>query len=124
MRHLRAWLVTGSRAPRVTVRLDYARPPFGGQYAQDERVQIIRAHGLGNETCPVSEATVRGRKLPRWSAERRTSRVKGREGARSRPAGLRHWPARTGAAAPERLSALRFPRLRGEGNIGKPRRSL
>ena len=31
----------------------------------------------------------------------------GREGARSRPAGLRHWPALTGAAAPERLSALR-----------------
>src|SRR5262249_14248719 len=38
------------------------------------------------------------------------------------PAGLRHWPARTGAAAPERLSALRFPHcLRGENSkLGGP----
>ena len=93
MRHLRVWLVTTPRGPRVTVRLHYGRPPFGGQQAQDERVQTTRAHGLGNGTCPGVRSTVRGQKLPRWSAERRTSRVMGREGARSRPAGLRHWPA-------------------------------
>jgi hypothetical protein len=58
-------------------------------------------------------------KIPRWSAERRTSGVIGRE-ARARacgPASL----AREGVAIhPERLSALRFPHLREEG-IGKPR---
>ena len=52
MRHLRAWLVTTLPGASGHCRLDYARPPFGGQYAQDERVQTTRAQGLGNGICP------------------------------------------------------------------------
>jgi hypothetical protein len=84
MRRLRAWLVTSSRGPRVTVRPYDEGPPLVGQYAQGERMQTARAQGLGNGTCPGVRSTVRGHKLPRWSAERRTSRVMGREAPRKR----------------------------------------
>src|SRR6185436_1843748 len=65
---------------------------------------------------------VRSQQSPRWSAERRTSRVMGREAPRKR---LRAYVTRppTGAAAPERLSALRSLTVCGEGktaNLGGP----
>src|SRR5947209_18721605 len=64
-------------------------------------------------------------KPPRWSAERRASRVMGRKAPRKRLASA--WPAAscaglTGAShAPERLSALRSPSIRvGEAKLQDP----
>ena len=58
------------------------------------------------------------KRSPQWSAERRASPARGLRkricvGCKARrfaPAGLRHWPAKGASQAPERLSALRFPR--------------
>jgi hypothetical protein len=80
--------------------------------------QRIRQGGLG------------ANKPPRWSAERRASPARrlrklvcaGRKAPRKRLRAYVTGP-RKGAAAPERLSALRSLTLCGEGN-GKPRRSL
>src|SRR5215472_10618196 len=69
---------------------------------------------------PVREARPRGPKPPRWSAERRASRVMGRKAPRKRLAcrvisaftrvfDARWHASRVLSAAPERLSALRPP---------------
>src|SRR5262249_23470692 len=59
-------------------------------------------------------SAARGPKPPRWSAERRASRVMGRKAPRKRPAD-RATIRPTGAShAPERFSALRPPLVRGE----------
>src|SRR6516164_4333917 len=55
---------------------------------------------------PGREARPRSPKPPRWSAERRASRVMGRKAPRKRLA-YRVMIRPTGAAAPERFSALR-----------------
>src|SRR6266478_5413561 len=54
-----------------------------------------------------------GEKPPRWSAERRASRVMGRKAPRKRLT-CRVMARPTGAEAPERFSALRPPLVRGE----------
>ena len=71
MRHLRAWLVTSSRGPRVTVRLHYGRPPFSGQYAQDERVQTTRAQDLetGLFWCPKPQSEAKHAAVERREAD-------------------------------------------------------
>src|SRR5262249_25079182 len=66
---------------------------------------------VGRRAPKETEARPRGPKPPRWSAERRASRVMGRKAPRKRPA-YRVMIRLTGAAAPERLSALRPPSLR------------
>src|SRR5262249_45069155 len=66
---------------------------------------------VGRRAPQETEAGPRGPKPPRWSAERRASRVMGRKAPRKRPA-YRVMIRLTGAAAPERLSALRPPSLR------------
>jgi hypothetical protein len=66
---------------------------------------------------PVREARSRSPKPPRWSAERRASRVMGRKAPRKRLT-RRVMACPTGAAAPERLSALRPPSIRvGEAKM-------
>ena len=64
---------------------------------------------VGRRAPKETEARPRGPKLPRWSAERRASRVMGRKAPRKRLA-CRNTARPTGAShAPERLSALRPP---------------
>src|SRR5262249_25290571 len=75
---------------------------------------------VGRRAPKETEARPRGPKPPRWSAERRASRVMGRKAPRKRLAcrgesaftrvfhALRHAP-RVFRRAPERLSALRAP---------------
>src|SRR5215468_1348459 len=64
---------------------------------------------VGRRAPKETEARPRGPKPPRWSAERRASRVMGRKAPRKRLA-RRVMACRTGASqAPERLSALRPP---------------
>jgi hypothetical protein len=66
-------------------------------------------------------AGMSGRGKPRWSAERRASRVMGRKAPRKRLA-CRDTARPTGASqAPERLSALRPPSPGARSNDAKPR---
>src|SRR6516225_1569058 len=59
---------------------------------------------------PVRQARPRSPKPPRWSAERRASRVMGRKAPRQAPGVPRYvHAARVFRRAPERLSALRPP---------------
>src|SRR5262249_14034785 len=69
---------------------------------------------IGRRAPKETEARPRGQKPPRWSAERRASRVMGRKAPRKRLA-YRVTIRPTGAShAPERFSALRPPLVRGE----------
>src|SRR5215510_3642586 len=80
----------------------------------EELAARIRRHlpaVVGRRAPKETEARPRGPKPPRWSAERRASRVMGRKAPRKRLA-YRVMIRLTGAAAPERLSALRPPSLR------------
>src|SRR5215813_3685903 len=92
-------------------------------------------HGSGRQMPAVAwrrapketEARPRGPKPPRWSAERRASRVMGRKAPRKRLA-CRVMARPTGAShAPERLSALRPPLFAGErsndANPGRKKRA-
>src|SRR4029077_20898723 len=82
---------------------------------------------------PVREARPRSPKPPRWSAERRASRVMGRKAPRKRLT-RRVMACPTGAAAPERFSALRHPhsgvigakvaKARAQKRAAGPRRAL
>src|SRR6266478_5377813 len=69
---------------------------------------------VGRRAPKETEARPRGPKPPRWSAERRASRVMGRKAPRKRLV-RRVTACPTGAShAPERLSALRPPLDSGE----------
>src|SRR5262245_4603358 len=69
---------------------------------------------VGRRAPKETEARPRGPKPPRWSAERRASRVTGRKAPRKRLA-CRVMARPTGAShAPERLSALRPPLRAGQ----------
>ena len=63
---------------------------------------------VGRRAPKETEARPRGPKPPRWSAERRASRVMGRKAPCKRLT-CRVMACPTGAAAPERFSALRPP---------------
>src|SRR5262245_17671181 len=82
---------------------------------------------VGRRAPKETEARPRGPKPPRWSAERRASRVTGRKAPRKRLA-CRVMARPTGAShAPERLSALRPPLFAGErsndANPGRGKRA-
>src|SRR5688572_24549503 len=112
----------------------YTRRPGGARATPPIRhyERIVRMHPPKPEDTAASGNVRRRRpgglganKPPRWSAERRASpgaqTVKA--SLRGDARGLREWPAhKTGADAPERLSALRFP-LFVRGKDCKPRRS-
>src|SRR6201991_4217790 len=72
MRRLRAWLVTSSRGPRVTDRPYYGGPPFSGLTAIRRAGAKLPCSWIWKRILPVADASVRGLKSPRWSAERRT----------------------------------------------------
>ena len=110
MRRLRAWLVTSSRGPRVTVRPHDEGPPWLGSTprASGCKPPVLETW---KQVCPGVRSTVRGQKLPRWSAERRTSRVMGREAPRKRLRAYVTGP-RTGASqAPKAPFGAPPPRM-------------
>ena len=90
-------------------------PPLGA-----ERANALRAPCEHRPPCNAQRSHRGGlgaKRSPRWSAERRASPARGLRKRFARdarrpltPAGLRHWPAKGASQAPERLSALRFPR--------------
>ena len=69
---------SGSGAPRVTVRPDYAGLPFSGLVGDRRKGGESRLDQVGrNALHPALKVTVPGwKKSPRWSAERRASFAK------------------------------------------------
>src|SRR5262249_7975677 len=110
----------------VTARLGRPGTPPARHYDLAARSSL---HGSGRQLPAVvgrrapkeTEARPRGPKPPRWSAERRASRVMGRQAPRKRLA-RRVTACPTGAShAPERLSALRSPSIRvSEAKVKTP----
>jgi len=84
---LRAWLVT---TPREAPRQDRPSATTSGT----RECASARSKGTAHVQRPkVSPRRVRSQQSPRWSAERRTSRVMGRRAPALAPAGVRHSPA-------------------------------
>ena len=108
---------TGCGVPRVAV----CKATPGGSGNPPSATTSGREELADGEAFLASSRAGPGQQPPRWSAERRTSRVMGREAPRKRLRAYVIGPP-TGAAAPERLSALRSPRVCARGN-SKPRRS-
>jgi len=105
---LRAWLVTtppgGARQNRPSATTSGTR-----------ECANARSKGTAHVQRPtISPRWARSQQPPRWSAERRASRVMGCRRTQRLRAYVIGPP--TGAAAPERLSALRSLTMCGEGN--------
>jgi hypothetical protein len=108
-----------------------ATPP-SRHYERDARTRYVKLESTA-PLCNAQEIHRDGlgaKKSPRWSAERRASpgcadcvswSARGRKGERSRPAGLRHWPAKGCRCTPS--ACRRSAPSRCAREIGKARTS-